>query len=93
MLPPLILNGIKKLLAKDLRTFSIKDNSVFSNGPNSLTKNPSNCPILSNWLFDNFMLADKLFAKASRSPKMCALVNNNLWEKLFSTLESPTTFD
>ena len=33
------------------------------------------------------MLAEELFAKA------CVLVNNNLWGKLFSSLESPAIFD
>ena len=31
--------------------------------------------------------------KALRSFETCALVNNNLCRKLFSSLESPTTFD
>ena len=44
-------------------------------------------------IFDDFMLAEKPFAKAYQSFKTCTLVNNNLWWKLFSSLESPTTFD
>ena len=43
--------------------------------------------------FDNFILADELFAKALRSLETCVLVNNYLRGKLFSSLESPTTFD
>ena len=43
--------------------------------------------------FDNFILADEQFAKALRSFETCALVNNNLCINLFSSLESPTTFD
>ena len=39
--------------------------------------------------FDNFILADELFGKALRSFETCALVNNNLCGKLFSSLESP----
>ena len=35
----------------------------------------------------------KLFAKALRSLETCALVNNNLWVKLFSSLESSRIFD
>ena len=35
----------------------------------------------------------ELFAKALLRFKTCVLVNNNLWGKLFSSLESPTTFD
>ena len=39
-------NGIKMLLANGLNTFRIKANPVFSNGPKSLPKTPSDCPIL-----------------------------------------------
>ena len=41
-----ISNGIKMLLHNGLNTFPIKGNSVFSNGPKSLPKNPHDCPIL-----------------------------------------------
>ena len=34
------LNGIKTLLANGLSTFTIKGNTVFSNRPKSLPKNP-----------------------------------------------------
>ena len=60
-------NGIKTLLGNDLITFSIKIHAVFSNGPKSLHKNPPDCPILCNWVFDNLILAEELFAKALRS--------------------------
>ena len=49
--------------------------------------------ILDNWVFENFILADEPFAKALRIFEICVLVNNNLWGKLFSSLESPTIFD
>ena len=39
------------------------------------------------------MLADESFAKALRSLETCVLVNNNLCGKLFSSLESPKTFE
>ena len=39
------------------------------------------------------MFADEPFAKALRSFETCVLVNKNLCEKLFSSLESPTTFE
>ena len=86
-------NGIKTLLANGLSTFPIKGNPVFSNGPKSLPKNPPDCPILCNWAFGNFILAYEPLEKALRSFETCALVNNNLCRKLFSSLESPTTFD
>ena len=44
-------------------------------------------------VFDNFILVDEPFAKALQSFKICVLVNKNLCRKLFSALESPTTFD
>ena len=39
------------------------------------------------------MLTEELFAKALRRLKSCLIVNNNLYGKLFSWLELPTTFD
>ena len=51
-------NGIKTLLANGLSTFPIKGNPVFSNGRKSLRKNPPDCHVLCNWVFDNFMLVD-----------------------------------
>ena len=83
-------NGIKTLLANGLSTFPIKGNPVFSIGPESLPKNYLDCPILWNWVFGNSMLAKEIFAKILRSFE---LVNNNLCCKLFSSLESATTFD
>ena len=85
-------NGIKTLLANGLRTFPIKGNPVFNNGPKSLPKTPD-CPILCNWVFDNFILVDETFEKALRSLETYVLVNNNLRGKQFSSLESPIIFD
>ena len=51
-------NGIKTLLANGLSTFFIKVNSVFSNGPKCLLKNCPDYPILCNWFFGNFILAE-----------------------------------
>ena len=55
-------NGIKTLLVSGLSTFFIKDNPVFSNYLKSQPKNPPDCSILCNWIFDNFLLAVELFA-------------------------------
>ena len=71
-------NGIKTLLDNGLSTFPIKSNPVFSNDPKGLPKNPTDFPILCNWVFDNYVLAKKSFAKALRSFETCVLVNNNL---------------
>ena len=69
---------MKTLLANGLSTFLIKRNLVFNSGPKSLHKNPPDCPILYNCIFDNFILADQLFATALRILETCVLVNNNL---------------
>ena len=70
-------NGIKTLLlAKGLSIFPIKGISVFSNCLKSLPKNPPDCYILRDWVFDDFILADESFAKALQSFEACALVNN-----------------
>ena len=81
------------LLVNGLGTFPIKGNPVFCNGPKSLTKNLPNCPILCKWLFDSFISAEELLAKALRSFQTCVLANNKLCEKLFSSLEPPTIFE
>ena len=44
-------------------TLFIKGNAVFSNVPKTLSKKPLDCPILCKWVFDNFILAEELFAK------------------------------
>ena len=49
--------------------------------------------MLCNSVFDNFILAEQLFAKTLRCFETCALVNNNLRRELFSALESPATVD
>ena len=83
-------NNIKAILANGLSRFPIKGNPVFSDGPKILPRNPLDCFILRNWVFDNFILADEPFAKALRRFETCLLVNNNLWEELFL---SPATFE
>ena len=60
-------NGTKTLSAYGLSTFFIKGNPDFSNGPKILPRNLPNCPILCNWVIDNFILAEELFVKALRS--------------------------
>ena len=52
-----------------------KGNSVSSQGSKSLPRNPSDCIILDTWDFDNFIWADKLLAKASRSVKICLSIS------------------
>ena len=83
----------KTHLANGLIKFPIEGNPVFSNGPESLPKNPPDCLILCNWVFDNFILTEELFAKALWSLETCVLVNNNLYGKLIPSLGSPITFN
>ena len=87
------LNGFKTLLANGFNTFFIKGNPVFSYGLKSLPKNPPDCPILWNWVFDDFILADEPLAKALRRFETSVLVNSNLWGRLFLLLESQKIFD
>ena len=56
-------NGIKILLANDA--------ACFSNASKSLPRNVPHCPFLCNSIFDNFILADKLFAKVLQSLRNC----------------------
>ena len=63
-------NGIKTLLANGLSTFFIKGKPVLRNGPKSPPKNPRDCPILCNRVFDSFILAGVLFAKLHEALKL-----------------------
>ena len=47
--------GIKRLLANGLITFFINESPVFSNGPSNLPRNPPDCIIFDNWVFDNLI--------------------------------------
>ena len=51
------------LLANGVSTFSINGTLIFSNGSKNIRKNPPDCPILCNWVFDSFILADEPFTK------------------------------
>ena len=86
-------NGIKTLLANGLITFFIKGNPVFSHGARSLPRNPPDCIILDNWVFDSIISVDELFAKALRRFATCLLGNNNSRGKLVLSSELPITFD
>ena len=79
------------LLDNVLSVIPIIDNAVFSNGPKRLPKDPPECVILCNWVFDNLILPKE--PSALMFLETCVLVNNNLCEKLFSSLESLTAFD
>ena len=49
-------NGI---LVNGLITFFVKGNPVFNNEPRCLPRNPIDCIILDNWVFDSLILVDK----------------------------------
>ena len=63
----------------------------FGNGLSNLPRKPPDCIIFDNWVFDNLISADELFAKDLRRFETCVLVNNNVWGKLVSL--SPIIFD
>ena len=49
-----------------LSAITATSNATLISGPNILSINPINPPdyiILDNWVFENFILADELFAK------------------------------
>ena len=75
------INGIKTLLDNCLTAFFIKGKPVFNNRSRNLPKNPLDCIISGNGVFDDFILPDEPFPKALRSLETCVLVNNNLGEK------------
>ena len=49
--------GITTLLANGLVTFFINGNLVFSYGPRTLPRNPPDCIVLNNWVFDHLISA------------------------------------
>ena len=55
---------LKHPLANGLITFFINGKPVFNNGPSNLPRNPPDCVMLDNWVFDNLISTDKWFAKA-----------------------------
>ena len=52
------VGAIKTLLANGLSAFFIKGNPFLSNVPKCFPKNFPDCPVLCNWVFDNFVLPD-----------------------------------
>ena len=54
----------------------MKEKPVFRNHVKSLPKSLPDCRILYKWVlfYDNFILANELFAKTLQSPETCVLV-------------------
>ena len=80
----------RTLLASGLIAFPIKGKPVFVKCQRSLPQNPTNCTILGNQVFENFILADEPFAKPLRIFETCVLVNKTLCGKLVLSLASIT---
>ena len=57
---------------------------------NRLLRSPPDSTLLDSRVFDNFILPDELFAKSFTKPWS---YENNLCEKLLTSLESQITFD
>ena len=53
---------------------------------------PPDCIIFDNWVFENLISVDELSVKALRIFETCLSINNNLWGKLVSSLESRIIF-
>ena len=60
---------------------------------NNLPRNPPDCIILGNCVFENFILANEPLAKALQIFETCVSVNNNLCQKLVSSVELQIKFD
>ena len=69
-----------------IHQFLIIDQNIFP-------RNLPDCTVLSNWFFDNSILAAKLSGKALWRIATCLSVSNNLCGKLVSSLESTIIFD
>ena len=77
-------NCIKTFLTNVLSTFFIEGKPDFCNGPKNLPEDVPDSPIVCNWIFDDFIIAEESFAKPLRSLETFVLVNNNLCRKLCS---------
>ena len=55
--------GVKTILANGLITIFFNGNPFFSNGSSNLPRNPPDCIIFDNWLFDHLRSADELITK------------------------------
>ena len=69
-------NGIKTLLANGLIVLFIFGNPFLSNRPKSLPRNPLDCIILDNRVFDNLISLDVCLAEVLPRFATCLLVKN-----------------
>lgn len=79
-------NSIKHLLGNGLSTLFTNGKPIFGKGPRTLPRNPPYCTTLDFfWLYDNFMLKHKLFAKALQRPVTWLLLSNNSCGQSYSS--------
>ena len=69
------------MVSNGLSIFFINYKQTFINDPKILPRNPPDCTILDNLVFDNFTLADEIFGKPLQSFETFISVSNNLSEK------------
>ena len=62
--------GVETLLVNGVCAFFIKSMPVLSNSPKFLQRNLSDCAIFDSWVFNNFILADKLLEKPHQALKL-----------------------
>ena len=73
-------NGTNRIVANSICAFFINSKPSYINGPRRLLKNPLNWILLENWVFDNSVSTDELFAKAYYRPA-CLSVDERLYGK------------
>ena len=81
------------LLVSGVFKFFSDGKLTFINRTGSLPRNSPDCIISESSVFDNFLLADKSFAKVLQKFETCLLVVNNLCGKLATQLELSIVFD
>ena len=76
-------NGIKTLLVNGVSIFFINSKSTLINDWRNLIRNPLDCIMLDSRVFDNFMLADELFANLLHRLEICLSVNNDTEDQYY----------
>ena len=80
--------------ANGLIIFFINYRPVLNNGPKGLPRNPPDCIVLDNWVFESLISVDELFAKGLLQRfATYPSVNNNSCEKLILSSELAIIFE
>ena len=85
------LSGKKTFVVNRWSTIFIIGKPVF-NGPKRLPRNRSEFINLDSWVFDKFILFNRLFGKSLWNFETCLSIASNWWEKSVSLLELPVIF-